>query len=265
MHVIVCIKQVPDSTNVRINPETNTLMREGVESILNPFDEYALEEGLRLRDAGARLSVVSMGPPQAAAILREALARGADAAYLLSDRAFAGADTLATGYAISCAIRKIDPSPDLVLFGKQAIDGDTAQVGPGVAEMLGIPLLAYIRELSAGEDGSFTATVSTDDGEETVEGKFPAVMTVLKEAHAPRFAPLAGAMAARRAKVTVWSAADVGADPARCGLNGSPTKVVRIFPPPSKGGALRVDAREDADAAAAEILRLVKEKGILPQ
>lgn len=262
MHAIVCIKQVPDSTNVRINPETNTLMREGVESILNPFDEYALEEGLRLHDAGARLSVISMGPPQAVAILKEALARGADDAYLLSDRAFAGADTLATGYAISCAIRKINPSPDVILFGKQAIDGDTAQVGPGVAETLGIPLLAYVRDFTA-KGGKFTATVTMDDGDEVVEGNLPLVATVVKEAHVPRFAPLAGAMKAAAGKVTVWSAKDVDADPARCGLNGSPTKVVRIFPPPVKGCGERIDARSGAQAAASSIVRILKEKGIL--
>ncbi len=263
MHAIVCIKQVPDSTNVRINPETNTLMREGVESILNPFDEYALEEGLRLHDAGARLSVISMGPPQAAAVLREALARGADDAYLLSDRAFAGADTLATGYALSCAIKKIDPNPDLILFGKQAIDGDTAQVGPGVAETLGLPLLAYVRDLSVSKDGAFTATVAMDDGDEVVEGRLPAVMTVVKEAHTPRFAPLSGAIAARRAKITTWSAKDVEADTARCGLNGSPTKVVRIFPPPVKGNAERIDARKDASRAAEAVIAKLAEKGIV--
>ena len=144
MHIVVCIKQVPDTTNVRINPKTNTLMREGVESIVNPFDEYALEEGLRLKDlVGAKVTVVSMGPPQATAVLREALARGADDAYLVSSRAFGGADTLATSYTIAQAIKKAcgGKAPDLVLFGKQAIDGDTAQVGPGVSEFLGVPLV----------------------------------------------------------------------------------------------------------------------------
>ncbi len=139
MHVVVCMKQVPDTTNVRINPETNTLMREGVESIINPFDEYALEEALKLKDTlGATVTVVSMGPPQATAVIREALARGADKGALVSSRAFGGADTLATSYTLSMAIRKLcgGQVPDLVLFGKQAIDVDTAQVGPGVSEFL---------------------------------------------------------------------------------------------------------------------------------
>ena len=263
MHVIVCIKQVPDTTNVRINPKTNTLMREGVESILNPFDEFALEEGLRLHDQGAKLSVISMGPPQAIGMLRDAIARGADEAFLLSDRAFAGADTLATGYALSCAIRKICEKPDLILFGKQAIDGDTAQVGPGVSEVLGIPLVTYVKDLAVKADGTFTATTVMDFGDEYREGRLPAVMTVLKEAHTPRFAPLAGAIAARAGKVTVWSAKDVGADPERIGLNGSPTKVVRIFPPPTKGGGAKVDARGDAAKGAAAVVELLAKKGLL--
>lgn len=144
MHIIICLKQVPDTSDIRINPETNTLMREGVESILNPFDEFALEEGLRLKDLhGARVTVLSMGPPQAERVLREALARGADDAVLLTDPAFAGSDTWATSCTLACAIRKINPHPDLVLFGKQAIDGDTAQVGPGVAEFLNLPLVTF--------------------------------------------------------------------------------------------------------------------------
>ena len=144
MHIVVCIKQVPDSTKISIDPVTKTLQREGVESILNPFDEYALEIALKIKDAcGARVSVISMGPPQAESILREALARGADDAVLLSDRAFAGADTLATAYALTTGIKKINTRPDLVLFGKQAIDGDTAQVGPQVAEKLGLNQITY--------------------------------------------------------------------------------------------------------------------------
>ena len=192
MRVVVCVKQVPDTTNVRINPETNTLMREGVESIVNPFDEYALEQGLLLKDrCGARLTVVSMGPPQATAVLKEALARGADDAVLVSSRAFGGADTLATSYTLAQAIRKACGGvPDLVLFGKQAIDGDTAQVGPGVSEFLGVPLVTYVKSLEV-KDGSFLVECVMDDGVVTIEGKLPAVMTVLKDADAPRYAPLA--------------------------------------------------------------------------
>ena len=257
MNITVCVKQVPDSTNVRINPETNTLMREGVESIVNPFDEYALEQALALKDAvGARVTVISMGPPQASAVLRETLARGADRAFLVSSRAFGGADTLATSYTISQAILKAGDGakPDLVLFGKQAIDGDTAQVGPGVSEFLDMPLVTYVKELNVdAAAGSYSATTVMDDGERVVEGSFPAVMTVLKEAATPRFAPLAGAMSAAKAKIEVLDEKAIGADPVKIGLKGSPTKVVTIFPPPTRGGGRKIEWKGDAASLAAMV------------
>lgn len=258
MQVVVCLKQVPDAANVRINPETNTLMREGVESVLNPFDEYALEQALALKDRlGARVTAVSMGPPQAKAVLRDALARGADDAFLVSSRAFGGADTLATSYTLAKAIRAAcgGGTPDLVLFGKQAVDGDTAQVGPGVSEFLDVALVTYVRELAVGPDATFRAVTAMDDGEHAVEGELPAVMTVVKEAAAPRFASLAGALAARGKEISVLDEKAIGADPARIGLNGSPTKVVRIFPPPAKGGGEKAVWNGDAAALA----RIVKE------
>ena len=262
MNVVVCIKQVPDTTNVRINPETNTLMREGVESIVNPFDEYALEQGLLLKDrCGTKLTVISMGPPQATAVLREALARGADAAFLVSSRAFGGADTLATSYTLAQAIRKACGGvPDLVLFGKQAIDGDTAQVGPGVSEFLGVSLVTYVRSLAV-KDGRFTVETVMDDGVATVEGALPAVMTVLKDADSPRYAPLAGAIRAAKAQITVLNEKDINADSAKIGLKGSPTKVVTIFPPPVKGGGEKVVAA--GDDAAKTILDFLEGKGLV--
>ena len=265
MHVVVCMKQVPDTTNVRINPKTNTLMREGVESIINPFDEYALEEALKLRDScGARVTVVSMGPPQATVVIREAIARGADDGALVSSRAFGGADTLATSYTISMAIRKIcgGKTPDLVLFGKQAIDGDTAQVGPGVSEFLEVPLITYVKSLELIPEG-YRVVTQMDDGENVIEGKFPAVMTVLKEASTPRFAPLAGWMAAAKAEIAVLNEKDVAADPIRIGLKGSPTKVVTIFPPPVKGGGEKVDARGDGAKGAKAIAAFLAKKGLV--
>lgn len=265
MHVVVCMKQVPDTTNVRINPKTNTLMREGVESIINPFDEYALEEALKLKDScGARVTVVSMGPPQATVVIREALARGADDGALVSSRAFGGADTLATSYTISMAIRKIcgGKTPDLVLFGKQAIDGDTAQVGPGVSEFLEVPLITYVKSLELIPEG-YRVVTQMDDGEHVIEGKFPAVMTVLKEASTPRFAPLAGWMAAAKAEIAVLNEKDVAADPIRIGLKGSPTKVVSIFPPPVKGGGEKVDARGDGAKGAKAIAAFLAKKGLV--
>lgn len=268
MRIVVCVKQVPDSTSVRINPKTNTLMREGVESIVNPFDEYALEQGLRLKDrCGAEVIVVSMGPPQATAVLREALARGADRAVLVSSRAFGGADTLATSYTLAQAILKTcgGETPDLVLFGKQAIDGDTAQVGPGVSEFLGLPLVTYVKRLEVSSDSrdssrssesrsaSYRVTTAMDDGDHEIEGSLPAVMTVVKEADAPRFAPLAGAIRAAEAQITVFDEKAIGADPVRIGLSGSPTKVVRIFPPPVKGGGRKVEWNGDVEALAKKI------------
>ena len=262
MQVVVCVKQVPDTTNVRINPETNTLMREGVESIVNPFDEYALEQGLLLKDRlGARLTVISMGPPQATAVLREALARGADDAFLVSSRAFGGADTLATSYTLAQAIRKACGGvPDLVLFGKQAIDGDTAQVGPGVSEFLNVPLVTYVKRLAV-KEGAFSVECVMDDGIVTVEGNLPAVMTVLKDADAPRFAPLAGAIRAAKSTITVLNEKDVEADPAKIGLKGSPTKVVTIFPPPVKGGGEKVVA--SGTEAAKAIIDFMERKGLV--
>lgn len=255
MKVVVCMKQVPDSTNVRINPKTNTLMREGVESIVNPFDAFALEQALRLKDSrGAQVIVVSMGPPQAKAVLREALARGADAGVLVSSRAFGGADTLATSYTLAQAILKAcGGAPDLVFFGKQAIDGDTAQVGPGVSEYLDMTLVTYVKELTVGDGGKFTAVTAMDDGDRVVEGALPAVMTVVKEAAEPRFASLAGSMAAARAPIAVLDEKAIGADPKRIGLTGSPTKVVRIFPPPVKGGGRKIEWKGDVAALTAEI------------
>ena len=276
MRVVVCIKQVPDTTNVRINPKTNTLMREGVESIVNPFDEYALEEALRLKDqAGAHVTVVSMGPPQAMAVLREALARGADDAFLVSSRAFGGADTLATSYTLAMAIKKAcgGKTPDLVLFGKQAIDGDTAQVGPGVSEFLDVPLVTYVKKITlskgCGENGvspmvvRFTVESLMDDGTAVIEGALPAVMTVVKEASTPRFASLAGWMDAVKAPVTVLDEKAVEANPLWIGLTGSPTKVVTIFPPPTKGGGEKVDARGDAAAGARAISDFLVKKGLV--
>lgn len=263
MHIIVCIKQVPDTANVKINPETNTLMRDGVESIINPFDEYALEEALGLKDKhGAKVSVITMGPPQASVILREALARGADEGILLTDRAFAGADTLATSYTIALAIKKINPHPDLVFFGKQAIDGDTGQVGPGVAECLGIALLGNIKTLEV-ENGRFRAESVHENGSDILEGDLPCVMTVLKEASSPRFARLRGWMDAKHAPLQKWSAQDIEADPEKLGLKGSATKVVRIFSPPVRGCELKCVWSTDKEVAIKSVMGTLVKKGIL--
>jgi electron transfer flavoprotein beta subunit len=262
MHIVVCVKQVPDTANVRINPETNTLMREGVESIVNPFDEYALELALQLKDRhGAKVTALTMGPPQADIVLREAMARGADDGVLLSDRTFAGADTWATSYVIGLAIKKLKPAVDLVLFGKQAIDGDTAQVGPGVSEFLKMPLVTYVKTLTI-EDGRFTVETMMDNGVDVLDGPLPAVMTVVKEAAAPRFSTLGGWMEAKHAKIPCWGVKQLKATPDLCGLKGSPTKVVKIFAPPVKSGGTKMDGREQPSAAVEAIIQILQQKGM---
>ncbi len=239
MHVIVCIKQVPDTADVKIDPATNTLIRAGVAAIINPFDMYAIEEALRIKErAGARVTVLTMGPPQADAALREALSMGADAAVLLSDRAFAGSDTWATSYTLSQAVRKLAPF-DLVLCGKQASDGDTAQVGPGIAAHLDLPQITYVRKIAALGDGRIEAERLLEDGVERIRSPLPCVLTVVKELNEPRLPSLKGKLAARKAQIPVWKAVDLGCEPDKVGLEGSPTKVVRIFtPPPRPGGQL---------------------------
>jgi len=235
MNIIVLIKQVPDTSEVKINRETNTLIRDGVPSIINPYDMYAIEEALRLREKhGGKVIVLSMGPPQAAEALKEAVSLGVDDAVLLSDRAFAGSDTWATSYTLSKGIKKIGAF-DLVISGKQAIDGDTAQVGPETADVLGVPFVAFIKKIESIENGKMLAERMMDEGYDVVETSLPAVISVVKEINEPRLPSLKGKMKAKNFKVTVWTAKDVSADENLCGLKGSPTKVVKIFPPTPRG------------------------------
>ena len=258
MHIVVCVKQVPNTTQIKINPETNTLVRDGVEAIMNPFDENALEMALQLKEKhpGTTVTVLTMGPPQAEAILKEAVGRGADAVVLLCDQAFAGSDTWATSYALSTAIAKLE-KPDLVLFGKQAIDGDTAQVGPGVADWMGIPCIAYAQGIEI-TDGKAVVERAFEDGYEKLEVSLPCALTVVKEANVPRMASLRGKMAARKLEIVPMTAETSGADPAKLGLNASPTHVVKIFsPPPKTGGVLWQD--EEPAAMAQKLVDLLKE------
>lgn len=246
MNIIVCIKQVPDTSDVRIDPVTKNLVREGVKSIINPFDMYAIEEGVRLKEKfGGKVIVLTMGPPQAEAILREAISLGCDEAILVSDRAFAGADTLATGYTLSKAIEKIKDY-DIIICGKQAIDGDTAQVGPGIAATLDIPQITYVRKIEEIKDGNITAERMTEDGYEVIQTKIPCLLTVVKEINVPRLPSLKGKMKAKSAAITVWKAADIGAEESRIGLKGSPTEVWKIFTPPPrpKGKIFEGEAKE---------------------
>lgn len=237
MKIVACIKQVPDTTDVKINPETGTLIREGVESITNPFDEFAIEEALLTREKyGGEVHVITMGPPQAIEVLRNALAMGADRTYLLSDIAFAGADTLATAYALAKAIEKIG-DVDLVFCGKQAIDGDTAQVGPGIATRLKIPQITYIskvREIDPKAKGIVVERM-LEGGKEVVACSFPVLMTVMKDINEPRLPSLLGIKKAGKAEIPTWTAADLNVDPKKVGFDGSPTLVARVFTPQQRG------------------------------
>jgi electron transfer flavoprotein beta subunit len=261
MKIVVMIKQVPDTTEVRLDKRTGTLIREGVPSIINPEDKNALEEALKLQQSmGARVVVVSMGPPQAEDALREALAMGADEAILLTDRAFAGADTWATATTLGMALKTIGDF-DLVLAGRQAIDGDTAQVGPQLAEYLQIPQVTYVRELVV-EDGKVRAKRALEDGFEEIEAELPALLTITKEANTPRY-PHAGAImtAYREQEVTLWGAEDIGADPETVGLKGSPTQVKRSFtPPPKEPGQVIKSAPAEA---AKDLVAILRDKNIV--
>jgi len=231
--IIVCIKQVPDTAEVRINPETGTLIREGIPSIINPYDMHALEAGLQIKEKErGRVTVLTMGPPQAEAALREAIAMGVDEAVLLTDRAFAGSDTWATSYTLSKAIKKL--GADMIVCGKQAIDGDTAQVGPEIAAFLNIPHVSYVRRIEEITGNSIRVQRLMDEGYDIVESSLPVLLTVVKELNTPRLPSLKGKMAAKKAQIKKWGVADIQADENKLGLNGSPTRVKNIFAPEAK-------------------------------
>ncbi len=258
MNIVVCIKQVPDTAEIRINPETNTLMREGVPSIINPFDLHALEAGLQIKEkCGGKVTVLTMGPPQAEAALREAVSMGADEAVLLSDRAFAGSDTWATSYTLAQAIRKL--GADIIFCGKQAIDGDTAQVGPETAEFLGIPHISYIRKIEEVRDGYVRAQRLMDEGYDIVESTLPVLLTAVKELNQPRMPSLKGKMAAKKAEIKKMGKDDIQADDSNIGLKGSPTQVKNIFAPQIKADRKMLEGAPDAQVdALVQELRKIK-------
>ena len=264
MNIIVCIKQVPGTPEVKINPSDNTLVRTDIPNIINPFDTYAIEEGLRLKESfGGRVTVISMGPPQAVSALREAIGMGADDGILLSDRVFAGSDTWATAYTLSLAIKKIETF-DIILCGKQAIDGDTGQVGPGIARQLGISQLTYVFKIRNVDLTAGTITVDRllEEGHEIAEARMPAVLTVVKDINQPRLSSLANIRRIRN--IRTQTAGDLtGADSSKMGLNGSPTKVIKIFTPPKREGALQLIEADDADRAAEKLADLIMSRKIL--
>lgn len=254
MNILVCVKQVPDTTEIKIDPVKNTLIRDGVPSILNPFDGYALEAAARIKDSdpSVKIVVVSMGPPQAVAVLKECLAIAADKAYLVSGRSFGGSDTLATSYILSETIRTVEEREgkfDLIFCGKQAIDGDTAQVGPEIAEHLGIPQITYA--LTAKCDSNvIQVEKETDSGKEIIEAQLPCLVTFTKPSWDPRYPNIKRKLAANRAEIPILSEADLTTiDLNRAGLKGSPTKVKKTFVPQKKSGGLKIEGCSGEEGA----------------
>lgn len=262
MKIVVCIKQVPDTTEIKLDPVKGTLIRDGVPSIMNPDDKAGLEEALRLKDQyGAHVTVITMGPPQAEAILREAYAMGVDRAVLLTDRKFGGADTLATSNTIAAALRNIEA--DLIIAGRQAIDGDTAQVGPQIAEHLGLPQVSYVKNMQYNkEDNSLTIERAVEDGYYLVNVQLPALITVLSEANQPRYMRVKGIVEAFDKPVETWNFDSITVDPAVIGLAGSPTKVKKSF---TKGAKQAGKVFDDLDTKAAVnlIIEKLKEKFVI--
>jgi len=261
LNIIVCIKQVPATTEIKIDPATNTLVREGTESIVNPFDVYALEEAIRIKEEfGGKVTAITMGPPHAAEALKEAIAVGADDVILLSDRAFAGADTLATSHTLSKGIEKLGDF-DLIICGKQTMDGDTAQVGPEIAEKLGVPIVTYVSQIKKIEDGHIQLQRMVEDGYEVVETEKPLVITVVKEINEPRVPSLRGMMRAKKAEIPVWTAKDINAEEEKIGLLGSPTQVVTIFVPEVSRKGERFEG--EADKIVEQLIGKLKEDKVL--
>ncbi len=253
MHIVCCVKQVPDTAQVKIDPQTNTLIRTGVESICNPYDIVAVEAAVRLAgNHGGKVSVISMGPPQAESALRDCLAVGATEAILLSDRAFAGADTLATSYTLARAITTIAAAApvDLVICGKQAIDGDTAQTGPGLATRLGFEQLTYVSEIISATGETIRVRREVDGGSEIIESRLPTLLTVELELGAPRYPSLPELIRSVRQEVKVWGAKDIGATTEQLGLKGSPTSVKEIFAPKARSGGQVFDVAQDKGETA---------------
>lgn len=256
MKIVVCLKQVPDTTAVKIDPKTGTLIRDGVPSIINPEDKHALEAALQLKDNnGAEVTVLSMGPPQAKSALREALCMGADKAILITDRAFAGADTLATSKALAGALKKLEY--DIIFVGRQAIDGDTAQVGPEIAEHLNIPQVTYVQGVKVEEDG-LLVNRALEDGYELIKVEAPVLLTAIKELNEPRYMNVKNIFETSDDEILVWSADDIDVDKAELGLKGSPTKVKRSMTKEAKGAGEIV--KESPKDSVTYVLGKLKEK-----
>ena len=265
MRIVVPIKQVPETSAVKMDAETGTMIREGVEAIVNPLDLYAIETALRMREhVGGEVIALSMGPQKALSALREAVAMGCDRALLLTGREFAGSDTWATAYALSGAIRKIGEC-DLIICGERATDGDTGQVGPALAAFLDLPVATYISATELSEPGVLSARRLVEEGYEELRVRLPAVLTVVKEIGNPRLPTLHGKRKARALEIPAWSAGDLELDPDSLGLKGSPTRVVKIFKPKVARECERLTAKDEAAAheAAGRLVEFLQHKDLL--
>ncbi len=270
MRIVVPIKQVPETNAVRMDEETGTMIREGVEAIINPLDLYAIEIAIRLREEhGGEIVVISMGPPKAIKALREAIAMGCDSAVLISDRAFAGADTWATSYVLAAAIKKVGGTGfqpvDLIICGERATDGDTGQVGPGIASFLDLPVASYIGKVDTVAEKSCRVHRLVETGYEVLEVELPAVLTVVKEVADPRLPTLRGKQKARKMEIPTWTSGDLEVEPDKLGLNGSPTRVVRIHKPTVARQCEKIVAGDDESVVAAvdRMVEFLKEKQLL--
>jgi electron transfer flavoprotein beta subunit len=262
MKIVVCIKQVPATNDAKIDPETKRIIREGLKAILNPFDTYAVEEAVQLRAKfGGEVIVLSMGPEKAALAIREAISVGADRGILLSDRAFGGSDTWATSYVLAKAIEKIG-DVDLVICGKQAVDGDTAQVGPGIAAHLDWVQATYVMAVDDATDRSINVRRMHEDGYDICQLDFPAVLTVVKDINTPRVPTLKGRLASQKSEIPVWKPADIGTDLDKIGLDGSPTRVVKTSPPPPRNTVTKKITGTSAECAS-ELIKEFRVRSIL--
>ena len=267
MKILVCVKQVPDTTEIKIDPVRNTLIRDGVPSILNPFDSYALEAAARIKDKNpdTQISVICMGPEQAKAVLKESLAIAADKAYLVSGREFGGSDTLCTSYILSEAVKEIEKTEgkfDMIFCGKQAIDGDTAQVGPEMAEHLDYPQVTYGLEAFV-EDGLVKVKKETEDGAQIIGIKTPCVLTFTKPSFDPRYPTIKRKMAANRANIPVLSLAEIpDMDPSKIGLKNSPTRVKKTFVPQKKTGGIKIQ-EETAEDSTKKLFQLLSDAHVI--
>ena len=261
MRFIVCVKQVPDTTQVKIDPVTNTLIREGVPSILNPFDQFVLEEAIRMKQENDEITVISMGPPQAKKALLKCLALGGDTAILLSDRVFAGADTYATSYTLAQAIKKVGDF-DVIFCGLQAIDGDTAQVGPEVAALLGIRQITYVEGIEEINEKKLVAKVQTDDGYKIVESRLPTLITgITPSSFEPTNPPMMSIIKAKKKPFFTWDAEELGGDKDKYGLNGSLTQVIRVYSPPARESGVLIE--DEPEIAVKKLMDLLSKDKVI--